>query len=190
MNIWERIMKFFKKDQPKQIAAPIEQRNMREEIAVSEEYLNVSKDKQMKEKNREFQLMFAINNVCGKRRNLFGNEQVERAIQNTLQRYGYGDELQLDQIDLGILSRLNMNLNNRIEQGIPEQVSSYINNVTAMQTAKLVNRVKEQTINTAKSFNVVGEQETLGYIPTDVLSQFEPIIQEEKEANNLEQCKL
>ena len=76
MSLLDRIKAFFKIGKVKQIEAPKEQEytedtNMREDLRVSESELEAAKEKQMKEIKREFQLMFAVKNVCGKCNNLY-----------------------------------------------------------------------------------------------------------------------
>ena len=183
MSIWEKIKRFLGINQPKQIEAPKEESNFREEIAVSEEYLEVARDEQMKEKNREFQLMFAIKNICGKGMNMFGNEDVTRVLQNRLKNYGYGNELNLDNMDIEILSRVNMNLNNRKSAVLTEYITN--SDEQAYATAILVNRVKEQAIQSAKNFGY-NEQMAGQFIPTDVISSFEETIEEQSLGNEID----
>ena len=151
-------------------------RNIREEVFVENKYLDRAREQQAIEKNRSFQLMFALKNICGKGMNLFGNEEFKRTVQITLERYGYPSKLNIDQLDLDILSRANMNLNN----GKSELLSDYIANSEqpADATVMLVNRVREQAINSARN-DGYNEQMASKYITTDVVSQFEKTIKEE-----------
>lgn len=183
MSIWEKIKTFLGMNKTKQIEAPKESEDYRKKVIVSNEYLDSAREQQKKEKDREFQLMFALKNVCGKGGNLFGQEEFVRTLRNTLQSYGYENELNLDELDLGILIRANMNLNVRQSK----EFSQYImdSQEPSSDIAVIVNKMREQVISSAKSFGY-NEKMASQYIPTDVISQFEKTIQEEK-SNQSEQ---
>ncbi len=183
MSLLDRIKAFFKIGKVKQIEAPKEQEytedtNMREDLRVSESELEAAKEKQMKEIKREFQLMFAVKNVCGKGNNLY-DEDLQYVLQNKLKEYGYENELNLDKLDMAILSRINMNLNTE-----PSRVlSEYINNSQepSKNIAVLINNVRTNAINEAKSYG--DEQMATGYLPTNVVSKFETMIEEQNRQN-------
>lgn len=179
MKLWDKIKQMLGIDQPKQLPEAQEQyetNSFREGIQVDTAQLAQARAEQQKEQARDFQAMFAMKNLCGKGINLFGND-FAITLQSTLQRYGYSNELQLDQLDLEILSRANMGLNMRPS----EQLSEYVNNSQnpAEAVKVLMSQVREKSIQTAKQWQAT-EQEAYRYVPTNVVSEFEQIIEAEK----------
>lgn len=182
MKIWEKIKQFLGMEQkPKQIEAPktqnaYEGNEYKESLKVEESTLEEAQVLQQKEQQRDFQVMFALKNLCGTGLNLFGVD-FATMLQSTLQRYGYTSELQLDQLDLEILARANMNLNLRKSDKLSEYINDSQNPAEA--TKILMTRAREQAIKTASQWQCT-EKEAYRYVPTDVVSEFEQTIEIEK----------
>lgn len=192
MSIWSRIKKLFGINQPKrlqeaQIDNKFEDNSYKESIQVNPRELDEARARQQKEQQRDFQVMFAIKNLCGTGVNLFGLD-FTNMLQSTLKRYGYpSEEIQLDQLDIEILSRANIGLNRRESK----KLSEYINNSqNPTEAAKiLMNQAREKAIITAREWQC-NEKEAYRYVPTDIIFEFEQTIEEQKakeseERNNL-----
>ena len=178
MNLLDRIKAFFNRKNQKQIEAPQvgQKSSIKDSVIVDKENLELAKKEQEKEKQREFQLMFTVKNVCGNSINLNGMD-LKNAIKSTLEKYGYeSDELYLDELDVDILSKINMNLNINSS----EKLSEYINNSNnpPKDIATLINTVKANAINKAKEFGY-NEKMANSFLSTNIVSQIENIIDEQ-----------
>lgn len=189
MSIWSRIRKLFGINQPKRLQeaktdSKFEDNSYKESIQVEQIELDEAKAKQQKEQQRDFQVMFAIKNLCGTGVNLVGFD-FANMLQSTLQRYGYANELQLDQLDIEILSKANIGLNRRDSK----KLSEYINNSQnpTEDTKILMNEAREKSIITAREWQC-NEKEAYRYVPTDIIFEFEQTIEEKikglEERNN------
>lgn len=181
MKLWDKIKQMLGINQPKQLQAPQEENQygtnfFRESMRVDTAQLDQARAEQQREQQKDFQAMFAMKNLCGKGINLFGND-FAITLQSTLQRYGYSNELQLDQLDLEILSRANMSLNMRSS----EKITDYINNSQDPTGAVkvLMAQAREKSIQTAQQWQCT-EKEAYRYVPTNMVAEFEQTIEEEK----------
>ena len=155
----------------------VKKNEYKESLQVNQSQLEEAQILQQKEQQRDFQIMFALKNLCGTGLNLFGVDFASM-LQSSLQRYGYTKELELDQLDLEILSKTNMNLNLKKS----EKLSEYINNSQnpAEATKVLITQAREQSIKTAREWQCT-EKEAYRYVPTNIVSELEEIIDIEKE---------
>ena len=154
MKIWDKIKQIFKRNQPKRLEAgkpkkEYQEKANKEEIQVKEEKLEEAKIQKQEVNQRDFQIMLVIKNLCRTGINLEGFE-FANMLQATLQRFGYVDYLQLDQLDLEILSKANMGLNIRESK----KLSEYLNNSKDQAGASkiLMEQVRKKAIEIASKW--------------------------------------
>ncbi len=146
MNIIQKIKDLFRIGKVKQIEAPkeIETSSPKDEWKVTPEQLKQGQEKTRREQQREFQLMFALKNVCGKSFNLYG-EDMQIALQSTLSRFGYENDISvLDDLDLSILRKVNMEFNNENHDDIIQHISNSEN--PSKEATTLINSVRGQAL--------------------------------------------
>lgn len=180
MSIWERIKNFLKGNQAKQIEAPSEERKENsylQSLQVKPETIEANKARQQAQKDRQFQLGFALRNVCGKGANLFGDD-LQSVLLNKLRDYGYDyDKIVLDKMDLTILSKANIDMNLHGQEA--SQVLEYIgrSKVPMEVSEKLVDRVRQRAITEAAKYQYLPEAAD-GFVTNNILAEFQSGIQE------------
>ena len=152
-------------------------RKYKENEKVDRVVIEENKERQQQEKDRQFQMGFALKNVCGRGDSFYGQD-LSNVLLEALKRYGYEyEKLNLDKVDLAILSRANSSMNQR-----PQETSQLLEYVDSSNNPieiynKLTDSVKEKAIQEAASYQYTPEAADR-FVPSDILSEFQKVIQE------------
>ena len=148
-------------------------------ISVSQDYINQRRIEQQKDQQRKFQLMFCIKNICGKGLDNFEGG-LSQELENKLAQFGYNDTASLlTDLDLKVLSTLNLNMNYKNSDFTKDNIVDYISSSqNPSETAsKLIESVEQFAINEARSFQYTDDVASR-FVPGDVLTLMEKKIDE------------